>query len=196
MVGTTRECLNVFYFEVVTMTLPQALSAIVDDITTWYFETFLAPTLAMQSNQLEHLRLEVNNLMDFEGDYCLCVPDAPVAGSNAGEYLAPSTAWSFKLNRGSRLTRNGSKRLAAVPEGLGANNIPSSSARILAADVGAMWEGTIVVPWGAESDHMDLSMRIPKTPTVGTLPTVFNTVTTVEFRGMGTQSSRKQLRPS
>jgi len=189
------DILNVYWFRVVSMSTPQSLVNIVDDLTAWWFETFIAPMLAMQSNQVVYQRMEISNADNFEDEFAICTPDFPVAGVFPGEYLAPSTAWSFKLVRTTRLTRNGSKRLAGVPEGLATNNLPSSSARVLADDVRLMWEGQIDVPWGAEDDIMALQMVIPQTNPAGGLPIAYNPVSGVVFRGLGSQNSRKYLNP-
>lgn len=196
MTGLSGEVLNVFYFEILSMTTPQPIVNVTDALATFWYDTFLAPVLAMQSNQVIHTRSEVNNLNAFTTDFGTVIPAEPVAGSFAGEYLAPSTAWSFQLVRTTRETRNGSKRIAGVPEGLGTNNIPSGAARLLADDVRLMWETIPTVDLN-EVDTMVLRMVIPKTPvTPGALPTVFNPVSAVVFRGLGSQNSRKELRPS
>lgn len=70
----------------------------------------------IQSTSLEHVKMTLRNLTDgvslYEETY-----STPYTGLRSGEYLPSFAAWAFKLNRSSRATRNGQKRIAGVAEG-------------------------------------------------------------------------------
>lgn len=193
MTNILGDILNVYYFEVLSITTPVPLANITEDLETWFYTQFLPPILAIQSSAVTHARCEIDNLSAFETDFAIVTPDSPVVGTNAGPYLSAATAFSFQLVRLFRTTRHGSKRIAGVPESMVDNNLAIPGAATLLAAVATELQDTQVVEFGT-SDSMTLRPVIAKTPTPpATLPTVFNPVTDATFRGVGSQNTRKQL---
>ena len=188
------DILNVYYFEVLAITTPTALSLIADDVGVSWFEDFLTNILVIQSNTLTHTRLEVDNVTNFEGDFMVYTPDFPVAGTNLGPYLASSTAWSFQLTRSTRATRHGSKRIAGVPESAVDNNQAAAGILSALSSVETRLRAEYQIEYNSGADLMTLAPVIAKTPVApATLPTVFNPVSGAVYRGVGSQNSRKQL---
>lgn len=186
------DILNVFHFEVTAIEGTPVINNMEEAFVEAWYGSWLTPALAMQSENCYHVRIEVNNLMNYNTEFGVFLPDGTARGGVASEYLAPSTAWSFQQTRLFRTTRNGSKRVAGVPESLVTANTPTSGALTLAAAVATRWADELVV----NNEIPSISMRpviIRKPLLVTTPPSVINPVQSVVFRGVGSQNSRKQL---
>jgi len=187
------EVLNVYFFEVASISSANALFLMREAIEDWWYTEFLPPILAIQTNQLTHTRLEVDNMSNFETDFVVINPASPIAGTNAGPYLASATAFSFQLTRLNRTTRHGSKRIAGVPESMVDNNLAVSGATTLLASAAIQMQQGYTIEYGV-SEEMTIVPVIAKTPVPpDVLPTVFNPIVGAVFRGVGSQNSRKQL---
>lgn len=185
--------INNWSFEVLSITAPQPFINIATFLEAWYVENFLPPILAMQSTSLSHVLLRWNNYSNFVTDFLVQPLTTPVTGNVAIEFNNSAVAWSFELVRTTRITRNGSKRIGGVPESFVANNVPVAAATAAAAAVVDLLENIPPIDLAA-AGTMQLQLVIPKTPIAPTtLPSVFNTVSEVVFRGVGSQNSRKQL---
>lgn len=193
LAGISKPALNVWYFEILTMTAPQPLANIATFLSVWYEDYFVLPILNMQSSACTHVQLTFNNLENFETDFAVIPLENTPTGAVIGDFAASSQAWSFKLVRSTRVTRNGSKRIPGVPDTYVTNNAPTTQAMTAATEVVDMLNDLPPVDLGP-GGTMGLGLVIPKTPIApATLPTVFNNVANVQFRGNGTQTSRKQL---
>lgn len=196
MTNVPGEILNVYTMEVITMTTPNAFQNIFEAVGASFYDVFMDAALDMQSSSVQHVRLEMNNLSDFETDFAIYTPELAIPGHYGNAPSTSSLAWSFQLVRTTRVTRHGSKRLAGVPEAAIENNIPNLDIRGTAVLVEEDWTGDIVFNSGVDA-FMTCRLVIPKTPAIsGELPTVFNPVNSVVFRGCGTQNTRKNLRAS
>lgn len=194
LTNISGDILNIYWFQVGSMTTVSGLLPMADDIETWWRTTFLPPITSIQTNVLTHARLEIDNISDFELEYLNIVMDSPPTGQANSPYAASAVAYSFQLVRSTRVTRHGSKRIAGVPEAYIDNNQLVST---YVDDVGAVAEllgGTQTVPFGS-GETMTLLPVIAKSTTGSPppLPTVFNPVLSATFRGIGSQNSRKQL---
>lgn len=193
MAGIEGEILNVYYFEVFSLALPNALYNMRDEISEWYAEIFVQPILDIQTTGVTHTRLEVATIENWEVDFAVIDLPGGVIGANASNFTASSTAWSFQLVRQNRTTRNGSKRYAGVPEDAANNNVALPGIVPYLAAVEAMLGGPTDVPL-VLGEVMTLLPVIAKTPVApAKLPSVFNNVTGALYRGLGTQNTRKQL---
>lgn len=84
-------------------------------LATAFLGEIIANCHPLQSSALTHVGLLVENLMD-PTDFYDTTWGAPIAGDVGGDALSPFVAYTFILNRPSRLIRNGLKRIAGVPE--------------------------------------------------------------------------------
>jgi len=193
LAGFSQEILNVYYFEVLSITATQPLANIAESLKDWVFGEFLEPQRYVQTVTLSFNRVEFNNLSDFETDFTIVTPEVPMGGLVNSEFQAPQAAWSFQLVRTTRLTRHGSKRLSGVPESLTENGKASAAALTYLATIAEVIDNPPTVDLDL-AGTMSMRSVIPKTPVYpATLPTIFNPVASVQYRGIGSQNSRKQL---
>ena len=104
------EMVNVYHFEadhdgMLDVTLGETIR-----------NNFLDPIAECQSAQVNYRKVQMLNLTDGIGFY-EHVFSTPLSGARPGEFLPTFVAYSFRLNRTTRLTRNGQKRLSGVAEG-------------------------------------------------------------------------------
>jgi hypothetical protein len=188
------DILNVYHFEVTSVTGTPVINNDGAAWVAWFYGDFILPILQVQNTALSHQRIEVNNLMDYTTEFGVFNPTTASLGQVTGNYSSAAIAWSFELVRLFRTTRNGSKRIAGVPEALVDNNVAAGTAPTNLQAVANMLESAqFVMNTGGT---VGLSMRpviIRKPPTVGVPPTVVNPVANVLYRGVGSQNSRKQL---
>lgn len=192
MSNISGDILNVWHFEVLSVVGSPVVNNMGDFFTEAWRDDWFAPAINMQSNAVTHVRLEVNNLMHYTTEFGVFSFDPVFAGNVADQFNSSSTAWSFEQVRLFRTTRNGSKRIAGVPEVSVTNNVVAAGAVTAAAIVATRWADALTV--GDESVSMVLRPVIIRKPAlVGTPPTVINPVAAILFRGVGSQNSRKQL---
>lgn len=183
---------NVYYYQAFTMTGEAPLQIYAEDILAAFFTTVLTPLLAIQAVSLEHIEVEFFN-MSFQQEEVTQTWDVPLQGTVAGEYMPANVAYSFKLQRYSRVVRNGAKRISGVPE------VATQGGRLLNPayqTVVSAAANAFAQPLTVEGDSVDallnpVIVRVPSNP--GVVPTVFSTITEGSFRGFGTQNTRKQL---
>jgi len=193
MSGVTKPALNNWSFEVLSMTGSQPFVNIASFLISWYEELFSLPIRVMQSSSITHTVLRWNNYSNYVTDFLVQALPPGNSGQQISDFSSSAAAWSFELNRQTRVTRNGSKRIPGLPDILSINNAPTATAITLSEDVIAMLE-TIPPIDLAAGGEIQLALVIPKTPVApATIPTIFNNVTGVTFRGVGSQNSRKQL---
>lgn len=192
LTNVAGDILNVYHFKVTAIAGAPTINAMSAEFETWWYTHFLTPILAMQCVYCQHDHIEVNNLMHYATEFGVFSPASPIFGTVSDEYNAPSTAWSFELARLYRTTRNGSKRLPGVPETFVANNQPVGPATTRYGAVETMMSAGQFV--GTTTPRIDMVPVIIRKPAlVGTPPTVINDVVSAIFRGVGSQTSRKQL---
>lgn len=184
------ENLNVFHYEVTEQTglseLWQIGQGIIDSWAgelTSYFQD-------VTSSQIVFDGMDIRNLTDtseiFTGNFT-----DPFAGGVTGDVLPPFASWGFLYRRATTVTRNGYKRFPGVPESLQANGVATSAAiedlTALAAILNSPLEASGVTP-----GVYDITMltRIVRKDENGAL-VLFQPVTAVDYRGIGTQNTRK-----
>jgi len=181
-----EEVLNVFFYRVTAIGTPTPTLA---DIALNFQVTVQEPIEGIQASQVFHNLLRLENLMNAAEflDETL----TGQTGTVTGECMPSFTAWSLLMRRTTKLTRNGSKRIAGVLEawvqngvfvGLDANMEAAQDA--LAAVIEgtfppAAYELTPVIVGRTPSGLLDLTRQ--------------NIVRAGEFRGPSTQNSRKVL---
>lgn len=151
------------------------------------FEVLVAPAyediLAVGWEGLGTEVINIGSLLDFD----VRTYTSPFTGGRTGQRVANSICWSFRLNRLGPGQRSGWKRLSCIAES-DVNGQTPDAGIIAALDVVAGILGDTFEAGGAL-----WSPAVVKRPIVyGVAPTVFYLPITVDFRGVGTQVSRKQ----
>jgi hypothetical protein len=107
----TEQACNVFFYLINI----GSGSPTLEDVLEGFRTVVLPSILDIQSQDVEYDTAEADNLtngIDFGTDPLY----AGITGNVSGEALPPYAAWAFTLERASKLTRNGAKRFAGVPE--------------------------------------------------------------------------------
>lgn len=192
MTGYSDPIRNVYYFQAFTMTGEVPLQIYAEDIAQAFAQTIITPMAAIQSTALLHIELEFLN-MSFQQEEATQTWDTPIPGVNGSEYLPANVAYSFKLQRYSRVVRNGAKRISGVPEAATISGRLLNPVLLSAVTDVANAFATPLVVEGETVDALlnPLIVRVPSNP--GVTPTVYTTITEGTFRGFGTQNTRKQL---
>lgn len=101
---------NVYFYEITETT--GVVEA--EDILLAFSVDVLRDVCGIQSTSIEHTSLKVDNVTDelSFGEIAL----ETLVGEQPGAIMPTYVAFSFKLLRSSKLTRNGFKRIAGVPE--------------------------------------------------------------------------------
>lgn len=136
-----QQVLNVYHYtQVAEATVGTNVVALQNAWTTF----ILVPLVLVQSVHVEHVGYKVVNL-DNPDEFGLQV--ATATGNVSGEALPPFCAWSFRLNRATRLVRNGQKRIGGVPESFNDGGVATGAALTLlpavAIAMGALITDTI-----------------------------------------------------
>lgn len=120
-------------------------------------------------------------------------PPAPLVGSVAAQPEPAQVALSFQYVRATRVTRHGSKRFSGVADTLitdGSGASLAGTADMVALQDYLASDMDVVTGGGTDASFTPIILRMPATPIP---PTVYNTVSSVEYRGAGSQNSRKRL---
>lgn len=105
-----------------------------------------------QSSALTYIRSELLEVNGVDIDTFAYAPG--VTGLVSGDYLPVYNAYGIRLNRTNRLTRNGQKRIAGVPEANSANGaLPSAIQTALATEADALFAGDRVIVDPVDEDR-------------------------------------------
>ena len=193
LANVSGEILNVYHFEVASLGTATSLQQIDEDFRDWWYDTFLTSILAVQTSGTTHTRIEVNNLNAYATEFFIITPLNPSNGDVIGEFSSSSAAWSIELVRTLRTTRNGGKRIAGVPEDFTSNNVATATAIGLLQDVTDNMSAGQQVPYGVAQQMAMLPVIIRRGIPPSHVPQVVNPVGAAVYRGVGSQTSRKQL---
>lgn len=187
------DILNVYFFEVLALTIGTPLSDMATELGNWWANTFLTDILAIQCTTVHHTRIEVDCMENFVADSAI-IPFSPfVSGNVGGDYMSSAVSVSFQLIRDNRTTRHGRKAIAGASDTFGVNNVATPAALLLFTEVAENLQDAWSIDVGP-GGTMLLSPVIAKTPVPpATLPTIYNGVVGAQYRGFGTQNTRKQL---
>ena len=146
---------------------------------------FQTPEIAYDSAVFTNL----TNGLDF-GTY---IPPVDLFGVVTSATEPLHVALSFKLNRSTLATRNGSKRFSGIADTLITDATGQGIAGLTQTATLEEWLAdsfSVVVGDGINCTAQPIILR--KTAT-GIPPTVYNPIANAQFRGVGSQNSRKQL---
>lgn len=126
-------------------------------------------------------------------DIAQYVPTVALGGAAAGDSEPLQVALTFRLNRATAATRNGSKRFGGISDS--AITTPQAANLAGTANVVAVqdWLSEPIEVVAGGGDECTLLPIILRRAAVGVPPTVYSEVASAIFRGAGSQNSRKEL---
>jgi len=145
----------------------------------------LPDVLDIQSVGVEWLTADIINY-DNPGDFGSFSYPGTTLGTRAGEAQPPFVCWAFRLNRTSRVTRNGQKRIGGVSEADVQNGVASSGV-LTPLDNAAIVMGTIID--GGFNAWEPVIVRLTETAPIE--PAVVNSISEGVYVRVSTQNSRK-----
>lgn len=174
---------NVFWYRVVAATgLAYDYLEVVRD---WMLNEVLPPIWNLQSDGLVYVTMNIQNVtngIDFL-DHVFSPTEQP---ANTGDYMPPFVTYTFRLLRETLATRHGYKRFAGVREVNVANGVSVLNPVDYEPVEDAL--GADIQP--APSLIPLLEPVIVRRSTAGTIVAV-NSVSAGQYRGIGTQNTRK-----
>lgn len=186
------ELLNVYHYYIQSMTTPAQMQVYSEDIAMIFYQTTMTYLLQLQSNQLRHTDIRMYNLSSPAEQASHSWPSAYV-GVNDSDPMPANVGWSFKMNRYDAVVRNGRKSIPGVPEEavVGGKFVATDYQTTVAAVSATISSPLIVNMEDLAFTAIAIIVRIPSNP--GVVPTVYSPIVSAQFRGFGTQNSRKEL---
>ncbi len=174
---------NVFHY---LQTAPVAGGLPSEDLADGFEAAQAAAYETVLASAWNGLGTETVNIADpFDFDDRLYSP--ALVGVRVGQFIASSICWSFRYNRIAPGTRSGWKRLSGLSEDDVQGQTPDAGV-VAALDAAAVVLAADVVSGGGTF----VPVVVKRPIILGVNPTVFYTPTGVDFRGVGTQVSRKK----
>lgn len=192
-VGVEGDFLNVFYYKVTGATGSPVLQESGVGLETWWREEMASQLTQVQASIVVHERMLVESMENWATEF-IDLPFSPaITGVVVQDPMPTAMAWSFAYNRELRTTRSGRKSFVGIPEALVNGNTPTAGTMTLLNNVAVAFGSGWTIDNG-DGSLWQMSPVIAKTPTPpATRPTVYNDITGVSFRGVGTQNTRKRL---
>lgn len=191
-IETNEQMLNVFHYQVTdvegTWTDPADFAQFAAEVLIGMQEVvgvFQTTEIAYDSATFTNL----TNGLEF-GVY---IPPVDLFGVVTPPTEPLHVAISFKLNRSTLATRNGSKRFGGIADSLITDATGQGIAGLTQTATLEAWLAEpfeVVVGGGNEATAIPVILR---TAATGVPPTVFNPIASAQFRGVGSQNSRKRL---
>ncbi len=175
--------LNVYHYQVVTLTgLDDGYLEVVRD---WMLNEVIPPVLAIQNQALAYHSMLIQNVTNGI-DFLEYAWSPPAGGAGTGDVLPPYATYTFRLLRETLATRHGYKRFAGVNEGSQNNG----TSLVSAAEIAAIEDALAADIQPAPSIVPLLAPVIVRKDATGAIMAV-NNVGGCDFRGIGTQNTRK-----
>lgn len=160
------------------------------DLLSLWAVTTLQHVLSTQSSAVTHDQLELFDMTDGV-DYASMTLTVDNVGQRSGEARAPFEAWAFRLNRETRATRHGQKRLAGVAEGDAADYEPTTAMLAILATAATNFEDGLYQPVMGARVRMCRNVIVSKPPTGAWTLDDVNGVSSVQFVRLTSQVSRR-----
>lgn len=182
----SQQVLNVYYYKQISAAGSSEL------LIAAFIEDVLPAIRAIQVDDLTHVRIDCENLTGVV-DYVEETLTSNNTGADNTEPMPTFVAWGFRLNRASRLSRHGYKRIAGPGEANVTSGVPAAgflgtlnaAAAAIGADIGEL---------SGPSTYRPYIVRA-----TGTAPSVTYTsfeIGSVQLVGISSQVSRKLGRGS
>lgn len=177
--------LNVYYYRI--NAVAGLFDPYLDDLDASWEDQVLTPILALQSDTLQHTQREWRNLSNGVD---LFVNSTIITGTYTASSTAPSfTSYGFMLLRESLVTRNGYKRFAGIPDPLiDGNSYVGTPSWLTDVENGLAADLYIALAGVAEP----VIVKRPIANPAGVYQ--YSGIGSAQFRGIGTQNTRKQGR--
>ena len=183
---------NVMTYKCVYVTPSFDLRVLSQDILLTFFSGYWDTVRGCQSTTLEYESVLFENLNNWDVEFKNYIPSVTLTGGIASASMPTFNAFSIELLRVTRSTRNGSKRIGCIPEAWITGNILTNAGGITAVDLatvalGQGWdfEDAFGVPL-ASFDPVITNKPVGHAP-----PTIVNPVNGAQYKGLGTQGTRK-----
>lgn len=179
-----QQCLNVYYYryQPVAPSADDVYEAIVD----WFVDNVLEQVRQIQNVNLTYTGIEVRNLSNGVDFYNLAITPGTLSGTVTGEGLPSYVTYGFRLNRESLATRNGYKRFSGVSESQGSGNSYTPPAGNITNLTGELAEDIVI---GLVTIAEPVIVKRPISVPAGAY--VYSGISSADFRGVGTQNTRK-----
>lgn len=147
---------------------------------------------AFQTTDVAYDNAVATNLTDglSFGTY---IPPVDLFGATVGSTEPLQVAVSFKLTRSTLATRNGSKRFGGIADVLVTDATGQGIAGLTQTATLEDWLASPIEMVNGSGDTAVLLPIVLRQSAVGVPPTVYSIVASAQFRGVGSQNSRKQL---
>jgi hypothetical protein len=179
-----QQVLNVFYYRITSITGVGGdyLSVIGD----WFKDNVISSYIPLQVPRLEHVSRELRNLSNGS-DLYTDSEVLPGTNSDPASHDMPSyVSLGFILRRESLVTRNGYKRIAGLSDGqINGNDTDISPSLIASIEDALASDITLGVVTIAEPVIVKRPISVP----VGEYE--YSSIGSAQFRGVGSQNSRK-----
>lgn len=186
------QIINVFHYRVFSLVGIVTTQAHYQQIIRDFMGTVVTTFAPLQSIQLDYTNTVFDNMTNLV-DQATLVDDVDLHGSFNGPSEPAQVALSFKLLRTNRTTRHGSKRIGGIADGVldtpnGVNLVNSTPVNAIEAALSQIVD--VVISTGIQ---LSLEPVIVRRAPLGLPITVFNAISGAEYRGAGSQNSRKEL---
>jgi hypothetical protein len=179
-----QQVLNVYYYRITSITgLDDTYLPILAD---WFKDNVLSAVVAPQVPRLEHVSRELRNLSNGADLYTDSEVIPGTNGASAAGDMPSYVSMGFILRRESLVTRNGYKRIA----GLSDTNIQGNTIELAGSiipDIEDALAADIVI--GIITVAEPVIVKRPISVPVGAYE--YASIGSAQFRGLGTQNSRK-----
>lgn len=191
--GYIKPVLNVYHYLVATLTAPVDMQVYVEDLYAATKPVWFEGPAGMQSNAVRYTNVLFENLT-FQQEFSnRPIIESGMNGSISAPIMTAQLTYSFKLSRYNKTVRNGRKSISGVVAAavtVGRTLNPGYVGYVSNAAEGF---SAIVFVEGDSTDAtlQPIIVRRPLNP--GVTPTQWASVASAQFRGFGTQNTRKSL---
>lgn len=180
-----QNILNIFYWRVTSITglTGDYLSAINDELEL----NLITPMSDIQSSDLQYREILTQNVTNGIDFAVKTYTADELAGTHPTASLPSFVTLTFRLQRESLVTRNGYKRLSGIPENLvTGNDYVGSTVEIDAIE--AAFSADIVIGIATIAEPVILKRPLP---TIVPTSHLYSSIGGCDFRGVGSQNTRK-----
>lgn len=179
-----QQCLNVYYYRVTSLTgfTNDGYEPLLGEFIT----QVILPTQDFQSVHVQYDSVEVRNLSNGVDFFNVSYAPGFATGDITGDVLPSYVTYTFRLVRETLATRNGYKRIAGVPESAGSANGFTPGTTLIQAYTDAVSADLVL---GLVTIAEPVIVKRPISVPAGDY--VYSSIGSADFRGVGSQNTRK-----